>query len=71
VARLRLIQPAAGRGLLLPRYRWHAERPSVGSPQRISYGAARSRRSEGLYKARHLVEDFVAKLKQYRAVAHG
>ena len=34
-------------------------------------GAARSRRSKGLYKARHLVEDFVAKLKQYRAVAPG
>jgi hypothetical protein len=34
-------------------------------------GAARSRRSEGLHKARRLVEDFVAKLKPYRAIAPG
>ena len=34
-------------------------------------GAARSRRSEGPHKARHLVEDFVAKLKPYRAIAPG
>lgn len=54
-AEARLIAPlrAAGKGIVIPTHPTHRHRP---------YDRA-------LYKTRHLIENFFAKLKQYRAIA--